>query len=135
MRNTLCGIVLLSALMAGASAFGQAKAPAGSQAPNNSQTQSQSQTSSPNAQNQNRQTIRQMLTKNLQQDGYTDIQMIPSSFLIRAKDHQGHQVSMVVTPDSVMSVTELNNGQQTGGTVGSGSPSGSGSTNSSSGSK
>jgi hypothetical protein len=61
--------------------------------------------------NQNGQSVRQTLQKHLQDAGFSDVQMIPTSFLIRAKDNQGHPVSMVVTPDSVMAITEITDDQ------------------------
>jgi hypothetical protein len=81
--------------------------------------------------NQNGQSVRQALQKRLQDAGFSNIQMVPTSFLIRAKDNQGHPVSMVVTPDSVMAVTEITddqtNAQTPTGTTGSasGNPAGS----------
>jgi hypothetical protein len=81
--------------------------------------------------NQNGQSVRQTLQKHLQDAGFSDVQMIPTSFLIRAKDNQGQPVSMVVTPDSVMTITEITDGQTNAqnptGTTGSaaGSPAGS----------
>jgi hypothetical protein len=53
------------------------------------------------------QTIQQQVQNNLQQAGFTDIQMMPSSFLVRAKDSAGNPVIMVISPDSVTAVTEI----------------------------
>jgi hypothetical protein len=53
------------------------------------------------------QTIQHQVQSNLQQAGFTDIQMMPSSFLVRAKDSAGNPVIMVISPDSVTAVTEI----------------------------
>lgn len=51
--------------------------------------------------------IQQQLRNNLQQQGFSDIRIMPSSFLVRAKDRAGNPVMMVVSPDSVTAVTEV----------------------------
>jgi hypothetical protein len=43
----------------------------------------------------------------LQSSGFTDIRMLPSSFMIRAKDKDGNPVVMSVSPDSVTEVSEM----------------------------
>lgn len=53
------------------------------------------------------QTIQQQVQNNLQQAGFTDIRIMPSSFLVRAKDKAGNAVMMVISPDSVTAVTEI----------------------------
>jgi hypothetical protein len=53
------------------------------------------------------QTIQQQVQNNLQQAGFTDIRIMPSSFLVRAKDKAGNPVMMVISPDSVTAVTEI----------------------------
>jgi hypothetical protein len=47
------------------------------------------------------------LQKTLEDAGLKDIQIVPHSFLVRAKDHDGNPVMMVVNPDSIMAVTEI----------------------------
>jgi hypothetical protein len=54
------------------------------------------------------QTIQQQVQNKLQQAGFTDVQIMPSSFLVRAKDKDGNPVMMVISPDSVTTVTEIN---------------------------
>src|SRR5690242_2883058 len=56
---------------------------------NTPSTQSQANKSS-QANQKSPQMVRQQVQKNLQQAGFTDIQIMPSSFLVRAKD-QGRQ--------------------------------------------
>jgi hypothetical protein len=55
--------------------------------------------------------IRQQITQQLSQAGFTDVHVMPESFLVRAKDPQGHPVMMVINPDSITAVTALGSGQ------------------------
>ncbi len=48
----------------------------------------------------------QKMRDDLAKAGFTDIQIMPSSFLVRAKDSAGNPVMMVINPDSVAAVTE-----------------------------
>ena len=43
--------------------------------------------------------ISQRLRDDLTKAGFTDITIMPSSFLVRAKDSQGNPVMMVINPD------------------------------------
>ncbi len=66
------------------------------------------------------------LRDSLTQAGFTDIHLMPESFLVRAKDKDGNPVMMVVNPDSVTSITALgasSNGNM--GTTGNGTNGGS----------
>jgi hypothetical protein len=66
----------------------------------------------------------QRLRDDLSKAGFTDIKIMPSSFLVRAKDSQGNPVMMVINPDSVTEVTEENSAGSSGmkgGTTGSNS--------------
>jgi hypothetical protein len=56
---------------------------------------------------ENAQAIQQQVQNNLRQAGFTDVQIMPSSFLVRAKDSAGNPVIMVINPDSVTAVTEI----------------------------
>lgn len=47
------------------------------------------------------------LKHDLSQAGFTDIQVMPSSFLVRAKDKAGHPVMMVINPDSVTEIATV----------------------------
>ncbi len=49
--------------------------------------------------------ISQRLRDDLSKAGFTDITIMPSSFLVRAKDSQGNPVMMVINPDSLTEVT------------------------------
>jgi hypothetical protein len=46
------------------------------------------------------------LRADLARAGFTDVTIMPSSFLVRAKDSQGNPVMMVVNPDASAEVTE-----------------------------
>jgi hypothetical protein len=90
-------------------------------------TSSTSQGAGPGTmQNQKQPTIRSQIQQNLQSAGFTDIRIMPSSFLVRAKDRDGNPVMMVINPDSFEAVTEVGRpgtqqqgSQQPGGTTGS----------------
>jgi len=49
--------------------------------------------------------LRQQLTNNLQQSGFTDVKIMPDSFLVQAKDKSGHPMTMFVSPDSITEVS------------------------------
>lgn len=51
--------------------------------------------------------LRDNIRSMLQKSGFTDVSVLPSSFMIRAKDQQGNPVVMSVSPDSVTEVSEL----------------------------
>jgi hypothetical protein len=51
--------------------------------------------------------IQQNLHQELSKAGYTDIQIIPGSFLVRAKDSKGNPTEMMVTPNSLTAVTAM----------------------------
>jgi hypothetical protein len=63
-----------------------------------------SQTVAPNTQPPAR--ISQRLRDDLTKAGFKDITIMPSSFMVRAKDSQGNPMMMVINPDSVTEVTE-----------------------------
>jgi hypothetical protein len=52
------------------------------------------------------QTIQQLIQGRLASAGFTDIQMVPNSFLIIAKDRDGHPVTMMAGPSDM---TEFGN--------------------------
>jgi len=62
---------------------------------------------STNQTDQDLQALPAQLQKTLEEAGLRDIQIVPHSFLVRAKDHDGNPVMMVVNPDSIMAVTEI----------------------------
>jgi hypothetical protein len=62
---------------------------------------------STNQSDQNLQALPAQLQKTLQDAGLTDIQVVPHSFLVRARDRDGNPVMMMINPDSIMAVTEI----------------------------
>ena len=50
------------------------------------------------------QDLSQQLRSNLQKSGFSDIKIMPQSFLIRAQDPQGNPIEMVVSPTSIAAV-------------------------------
>jgi hypothetical protein len=56
--------------------------------------------------------LSQKLRDDLTKAGFTDITIMPSSFVVRAKDSQGKPVMMVINPDSLTKVTEQTEHQE-----------------------
>jgi len=108
MRKTL-GLIATSAIALALSspAFAQSSSPTPSTQPETSaQSQSKPQSSA---------SIRQQVKRNLEQAGFTDVRVMPESFLVRAKDKDGNPVMMVINPDSFTAVTAMSgNENQTG---------------------
>ena len=50
--------------------------------------------------------IRQHIQQDLQKAGYTNINVMPASFVAEAKDKKGDPVTLLITPDSVTTVIE-----------------------------
>jgi hypothetical protein len=50
--------------------------------------------------------ISKKLRSDLTNAGFTDIHIMPQSFMVRAKDAQGNPVMMVINPDSLTAITE-----------------------------
>ncbi len=56
--------------------------------------------------------VQARVKSNLEQAGFKNVQIMPSSFLVRATDTDGNPVMMVINPDSVTAVTDLSVGRQ-----------------------
>ena len=52
-------------------------------------------------------TIRQTLRNDLEKAGFTDITMMPGSFLVQAKNKAGEPVMMMIKPNSVAEVVDV----------------------------
>jgi len=52
-------------------------------------------------------TIRQTLRNDLEKAGFTDITMMPGSFLVQAKNKAGEPVMMMIKPNSVAEIVDL----------------------------
>jgi hypothetical protein len=65
------------------------------------------------------QPVRQQVQRNLEEAGYTDINIMPESLLVRAKDRSGNPVLMIINPDSITAITQFNSGTGSSETTGS----------------
>ena len=101
------GVVAASAQTAG-SAGPAAKSPTSpntsATAPNSSNTAAAQPNSTSVGANE---PLRQQVRENLAKAGFTDIKIMPTSFLVRAKDQSGNPVMMVMNPDSFTEVTAI----------------------------
>jgi sporulation protein YlmC with PRC-barrel domain len=96
---------LLAATAASALLFCQPGAMAQSNSPNQARPTNAEATASQNA--QNKQGLRTQVREMLQKDGFTDIQVMTGSLLIRAKDKEGNPIIMNLSPDSLTEVAEV----------------------------
>ena len=55
--------------------------------------------------NQTTQSLPQKIKQKLQQQGFSDVQVVPGSFIVSAKDKDGDPVNMVIGPNSMMIMT------------------------------
>lgn len=69
--------------------------------------------------------LRDHIRTMLQKSGFSDIRVMPSSFMIHAKDQDGNPVLMSVSPDSVTEVSEMGSADGNGAMGPSGSANGS----------
>jgi hypothetical protein len=75
-------------------------------------------TSSSSSTNTSTKTNGQQMTENLPQeiraklkdDGFSDVKVVPDSFIVSAKDKRGEPVTMMISPNSMMMVTQVTNG-------------------------
>jgi sporulation protein YlmC with PRC-barrel domain len=66
--------------------------------------------------------LRSNLRSMLEKSGYKDIRVMPSSFVVRARDNDGNPVIMSISPDTFAEVTDVGNTTaSTTGAVGNGS--------------
>jgi TRAP-type C4-dicarboxylate transport system substrate-binding protein len=105
MRTAL--VIAAATLMVAPAAFAQSENPSSTSSSDSGAQQSTMQDPA---------SIRTQIQKNLQTAGFTKIQVMPSSFLVRATDKDGNPVMMVVNPDSITAITEVDQG--TGATAG-----------------
>ena len=59
--------------------------------------------------------LRKQLTNSLQQSGFTNIRVVPDSFLVQANDKSGNPVSMFIGPNSATEFTTVGSDDQTSG--------------------
>ena len=77
-----------------------------------SQTQTQTQTQN----SQMTSKIAQQIRSNLEQAGFKNIKMMPSSFIVRAEDQNDNPVMMVINPDSITTVSKMRSGSSSSNT-------------------
>jgi hypothetical protein len=70
--------------------------------------------------NQAGQQLPQRIKDKLQQQGFTDVQVVPGSFIVSAKDKNGDSVNMIIGPRSMLIMTETDTSGITRGTTGEG---------------
>ena len=99
--KTLLAVALCAGFALPAAAQQTPASPAGAPA-------QQASTPSSAASTPSGQTIQARLTQDLDKAGFTNVQVMPESFLVRAQDKEGRPVIMVVNPDSITSLTALN---------------------------
>jgi hypothetical protein len=80
-----------------------------------------------NQPNQGSQSLPQQIQQKLKDQGFSNVQVVPGSFLVSAKDKQGDPVTMVIGPQSMTVFTmhsasgsSTTTGSATGGSSGSG---------------
>jgi hypothetical protein len=68
--------------------------------------------------------VKQQLKENLIRSGFTNVTVMPESFVIHATDPQGNPIAMVVSPDTLaaVEVTRGSNKMISGRSVGEGEP-------------
>ena len=59
--------------------------------------------------------LRQQLTNSLQQSGFTNIKVVPDSFLVQANDKSGNPVTMFIGPNSATEFTTVGANDQVSG--------------------
>jgi hypothetical protein len=64
--------------------------------------------------NQSVQSFEQRVQQRLTQAGFSNIEMVPTSILIRAIDRDGNPVMLALSPDSLSQLLEVSGGQNDG---------------------
>lgn len=59
---------------------------------------------------QTAQNLPQEIRSKLKDDGFTDVKVVPGSFIVSAKDKRGEPVTMMIGPNSMMMVTQVTGG-------------------------
>lgn len=108
MKIAFAAAVLTATLFA-AGAASAASQTTSDNTPANAQT-SKSASAGDQMQSFDHNNLRQELQQQLSSAGYTSIKIMPSSFYVQAKSKDGQPVAMVIGPDSMVAVTEVDNG-------------------------
>jgi hypothetical protein len=64
--------------------------------------------------NQGAQSFEQRVQQRLRQAGFSNIEMVPTSILIRAMDRDGNPVMLALSPDSLSELLDVSGGQNDG---------------------
>lgn len=59
--------------------------------------------------------VRQHIRQSLAEGGFTDVRIVPHSFVVHARDRDGNPVMMMITPSSVTALTVPSNGSHSSG--------------------
>jgi hypothetical protein len=83
--------------------------------------QSQNSTAStPKPANESKQSLPQELKQKLEKQGFTEVNVVPQSFIVSAKDKEGDPVTIVISPHSLTMFTVSNPSASTTGSGRSG---------------
>jgi hypothetical protein len=64
--------------------------------------------------NQGAQSFEQRVQQRLRQAGFSNIEMVPTSILVRAMDRDGNPVALALSPESLTELLEVPGGQNDG---------------------
>jgi hypothetical protein len=98
-----CMLVSAGAMAQNASKTEPAQTETGSAQAGNSGQASSGQTDSQNGKTMS---IRQDMKESLQKAGFSGVHVVPDSFLVNAKDKDGHPVAMIINPHSMTEVVD-----------------------------
>lgn len=76
-------------------------------APASAQTSSTTSGTS-NGQQSQAQALPQQIRQKLENQGFSDVQVVPGSFIVSAKDKDGDPINMIIGPNSMMVMTTSN---------------------------
>ncbi len=106
MLRTACTVAVLMTAASTAYAQTNAAPTASTQQPTSQQTAG--------ATHKDMTSLRQQVAANLKQSGFTDVKIVPDSFLVQAKDKSGNPVTMWLNPESfteIVAVGDTGQGQ------------------------
>ena len=101
--SLLCATAASALLLCQAGAMAQTKTPA--TRPDAKPPINETQTTMPNASTHG--LLRAQVRDMLQKEGFTDVRVVPSSVMVRAKDKDGNPVVMSISPNSFTEVSEV----------------------------
>ena len=116
--------IAAAGMMVSGVALAQNASPASKSDTTTDATSSSSQTQANTSSSASHESVRREMKQTLQQAGFTNVRVMPDSFLVQAKDKNGHPVAMIINPNSM---TEIVNegalgqtGNQSASTAGAG---------------